>query len=150
MVFLQPNHRFRNHHKNQFDGKVENKGPPMIMGPTYWLKKYEDVELKTWQDFFYGGDSIEEPKQVVIKMQKGMKRKFIFYELPYCKDILIYHLLYPMHILKNVSDSIFQHISGKEDTLYSRRDIALSRTKFDRNICGQEGKMKHMKKLHGF
>jgi hypothetical protein len=38
-----------------------------------------------------------------------------------------------MHIFKNVPDSIFQHISGKEkDTLSSRRDIALSRTKLDR------------------
>ena len=38
-----------------------------------------------------------------------------------------------MHIFKNVPDSIFQHISEKEkDTLSSRRDIALSCTKFDR------------------
>jgi hypothetical protein len=47
-VFLPPNHSFRNHRKNQFDGKVENRGPPMIMGPTDYLKKYEDVELKAW------------------------------------------------------------------------------------------------------
>jgi hypothetical protein len=33
MVFLLPDHRFRNRHKNQFDGKFENRGPPMIMGP---------------------------------------------------------------------------------------------------------------------
>jgi hypothetical protein len=105
----------------------------MIMGPTDWLKKYEDVELKAWQDFFDGGDSIEEPEQVVIKMPEGMKRKSIFYELPYWKDLLISHLLDPMHIFKNVPDSIFRHISGKEkDTLSSRRDISLSRTKFDR------------------
>ena len=38
-----------------------------------------------------------------------------------------------MHIFKNVPDSIFRHIAGKDkDTLSSRRDIALSRTKFDR------------------
>ena len=38
-----------------------------------------------------------------------------------------------MHIFKNVPDSVFQHISRKEkDTLSSRRDIALSCTKFDR------------------
>lgn len=30
------------------------------MGPIDWLKKYEDVELKSWHDFFDGGDSIEE------------------------------------------------------------------------------------------
>ena len=38
-----------------------------------------------------------------------------------------------MHIFKNVLDSIFRHILSKEkDTLSLRRDIALSRTKFDR------------------
>jgi hypothetical protein len=38
-----------------------------------------------------------------------------------------------MHIFKNFPDSIFRHISGKEkDTLSSRRDIGLLRTKFDR------------------
>ena len=26
----------------------------MIMGPTDWIKKYEDVELKAWHDFFMG------------------------------------------------------------------------------------------------
>ena len=66
-------------------------------------------------------------------MPNGMKRKSIFYDLPYWKDLLIAHLLDPMHIFKNVPDSIFKHISGKEeDTLSSRRDISLSHTKFDR------------------
>jgi hypothetical protein len=66
-------------------------------------------------------------------MPEGMKKKSIFYELPYWKDLLISHLLNPMHIFKNVADSIFQHISEKDkETLSSRRDISLSRTKFDR------------------
>ena len=66
-------------------------------------------------------------------MPNGMKRKSIFYELPYWKDLLIAHLLDLMHIFKNVSDSIFRHISGKEkDTLSSRKDVSLSCTKFDR------------------
>jgi hypothetical protein len=47
--------------KNEFDGKVENKCPFMIMGPGDFLKKYEDAELKAWKDFFDRGDSIEEP-----------------------------------------------------------------------------------------
>jgi len=133
MVFLPLDHRFRSLDKNQFDGNVENRGPPMIMGLDDWLKKYEDVELKVWQYFFYGGDSIEELEQVVIKMPEGMKRKSIFYELPYWKDLLISHLLDPKKNFKNVPDSIFQHIARKQkDTLSLRRDISLSRTKFDR------------------
>lgn len=101
------------------------------MGPGDWLKKYEDVESKAWEDFLDQGALIEEPKQVVAEMPKGMRRKSIFYELPYWKDLLISHLLDPMHIFKNVPDSIFRRISRKyKDTLSSRRDIALSRTKF--------------------
>ena len=62
-----------------------------------------------------------------------MKSKSIFYEIPYWKDLLISHLLDPMHIFKNVLDSIFRHKSYKDkDTLSSRRDITLSLTKFDR------------------
>ena len=64
-VFLSPDHKFRNHLKNQFDGKVENTGPPMIVDPGDWLKKYEYAELKAWEDFFDRGNSIEEPEQVV-------------------------------------------------------------------------------------
>jgi hypothetical protein len=83
MVFLPPYHKFINRLKNQFDGKGENKCPPMIMGPCDWIKKYEDVELKAWEDFFDRGDSIEQPQQVVVNMPGGIKRKSIFYELPY-------------------------------------------------------------------
>ena len=78
---------------------------------------------------FNRGDSIKEPEQVVVNMPKGMKRKAIYYELPYSKDLLISHHLDPMHIFKNDPGSIFRHISSKyKDTLSSRRDIALSRT----------------------
>ena len=81
--FLLPNHKFRNRLQNQIDGKVENRGPPMIMGPGDWLKKYDYVELKSWEDSFNRGNLIKELEQVVINMPEGMKRKFIFYELPY-------------------------------------------------------------------
>ena len=38
-VFLPPDHRFRDRQKNQFHGKVENRGPPLSMGPCDLLKK---------------------------------------------------------------------------------------------------------------
>ena len=50
-VFLPPYHKFRNSLKNQFDGKVENRGPPLIMGLGDWIKKYEYVEFKYWEVF---------------------------------------------------------------------------------------------------
>ena len=91
-VFLPPNHRFRGHQKNQFDGKVENRGPPLILGPDDWLNKYEDAKSKAWEDFFDQVYSIQGLEQVVVNMLNAMKRKYIFYELPYWKDLLISHL----------------------------------------------------------
>ena len=46
----------------------------------------------------------------VEKMSKGMKRKSIFYGLPYWEHLKIIHLLDPMHIFKNVSCSLWIHI----------------------------------------
>jgi hypothetical protein len=39
-----------------------------------------------------------------------MKRKIVFYELPYWEHINIAHLLDPMHILKNASSSLWKNI----------------------------------------
>jgi hypothetical protein len=59
-----------------------------------------------------------------------MKRKSIFYELPYWEHLKISHLLDPMHIFKSVSSSLWRHISSKEsDTLDVRRDLISSKTK---------------------
>ena len=59
-----------------------------------------------------------------------MKRKFIFYDLPYWEHIDIGHLLDSMHILKNVSFSLWRHkLSNKSDTLTIRKDIIASNTK---------------------
>ena len=52
MVFLPPYHKFRNSLNNQFDRKVENKGPPLNMGQGDWINKYEDAELNALEDFF--------------------------------------------------------------------------------------------------
>ena len=60
MIFLPPYHKFINCTKNGFDGKLENRSPPMIVGPGDWLKRYEDVELKSWKDVFNWGDSVEQ------------------------------------------------------------------------------------------
>jgi len=63
------------------------------MSPASWFKKYEDVELKASQEYFDGGDFIEQTKQVVIKMLEAMKMKFIFYELSYWMNLSISQLL---------------------------------------------------------
>ena len=60
----------------------------------------------------------------VEKFPIRMKRKSIFYDLPYWKHLNISHLLDPMHIFKNVSSSLWWLISLKQsDTLVVRKDI---------------------------
>jgi hypothetical protein len=59
-----------------------------------------------------------------------MKMKSVFYELPYWEHVKIAHLLDPMHIFKNVSYSLWRHISSKEsDTSAVRRDLISSKSK---------------------
>ena len=64
------------------------------------------------------------------KMAEGMSMKLIFYELPYWEHLNTSHLLYPMHIFKKTSCSLWTHISPKnKDVLSSRRDLIYSITK---------------------
>ena len=66
----------------------------------------------------------------VEKFPIGMKKKSIFYNLPYCENLKITHLLYPMHIFKNVSYYLWRNISSKQsDTLVVRKDLITSKTK---------------------
>jgi hypothetical protein len=50
----------------------------------------------------------------VEKIPIGMKRKFVFYDIQFCKYVKISHLLDHMHILKIVSYSLWRHISLKK------------------------------------
>lgn len=59
-----------------------------------------------------------------------MKRKSIFYDLPYWEHFNIAHLLDPVHIVKIVSSSLWRHISSKQsDTLVVRKDLITSKPK---------------------
>ena len=59
-----------------------------------------------------------------------MKRKSILYNLPYWEHLKITQLLDPMHIFKNVSYSLWRHISSKKSvTLAVRKDLITSKTK---------------------
>jgi len=56
-----------------------------------------------------------------------MKRKSIFYHLPYQEHPNIAHLHDPMHILISVSSSLWRHISLKKcDTMGVMRDANFS------------------------
>ena len=86
------------------------------MTPTDWIRAYDTEKKKEFSEIF---DSNVEPlinhleffDTYEKKMPIEMKRKSIFYELPYWEHLKIVHLLDPMHIFKNVSSSLWRHIS---------------------------------------
>jgi len=99
------------------------------------LRAYEIEKEKEFVEMFNsnGQPMFDDPylfDTYIEKFPIGMKRKFIFYELPYWEHLKISHLLDPVHIFKNVSTSLWRHISSKEsDTLIVRLDFSFSKTK---------------------
>ena len=60
--------------------------------------------------------------------QQGMKGVNAFYALPYWEDLLINHLLDPMHCFKNVAVVVWQHMCGQKDNHNSRVDLKEANT----------------------
>ena len=54
---------------------------------------------------------------------KGMSRHSILLTLPYWAQLKVQHLLDPMHVFKNVGQAIWDHITGKKDSLAAREDM---------------------------
>jgi hypothetical protein len=133
-VFLLEEHPYRRE-TSTFNGKLERTQRPTIMTPKKWLREYErEKEREITKMFDSNGDPMFDDTKFfdtyVEKFPIGMKKKSIFYELPYWQHIKISHLLDLMHIFKNVSYSLWRNISLKEsDTLVVRRDIISSKSK---------------------
>lgn len=82
------NHPFRSTYKRGFGGRLESRMPPKRMFMADWQKLWIESETKPIN---------------------GIKNLSIFLCLPYWNNLLINHLLDPMHIFKNVSESIWKH-----------------------------------------
>jgi hypothetical protein len=117
-----------------FNGKTKRNKRPEIMTLIDWNRAYS-TEKKEMEGFFdsNGEPMFDDPEFFDTYVEKtliGMKIKSIFYELPYWEHLKIGHLLDLMHILKNVSSSLWRHISwNKSDTLVVKRDRISSNTK---------------------
>ena len=105
------------------------------MTPTIWIREYDKEKEKEMEKFLdpNGESMFDDPEffdTYVEKMPIGMKKKFVFYELPYLEHLKNSHLLDLVHIFKNVSYSLWKHIpSNKSDTLVVRRSLIASTTK---------------------
>jgi hypothetical protein len=133
-VFLPKDHPYKIV-ASTFNGKPERTRRPKIMTLTYWYSAYDTKKEKEMEELFdsNGEPMFDDPVFFDIYIEKipiGMKRKSVFYDLPYWENLKIGHLLDPMHILKNVSSSLWRHISwNKSDTMVFMRDLIALNTK---------------------
>ena len=86
-IFLPEQHPYRRA-ASAFNGKRERTQRPPIMTPTEWLKAYEREKEKEFIEMFdsNGEPMFDDPKffdTYVENFLIGMKRKSIFYNLPY-------------------------------------------------------------------
>ena len=58
-----------------------------------------------------------------LQAPPGMKRISIFHQLPYWNDLLINHLLDPMHIFKNIAKVLWKTITGAKESKGQRDDL---------------------------
>ena len=75
------------------------------------------MSVGDWQAYWNGMENPPPP---------GMTRYSIIFGLPYWTQLKINNLLDPMHIFKNVTQQIWDHITSARDNLGVREDLQLS------------------------
>ncbi|XP_060170851.1 uncharacterized protein LOC132601805 [Lycium barbarum] len=117
--FLPINHPWRRN-RVLFDGKVEMGAAPSPLTGDGALMQLQDLGNVT-----YG--KVQKRKRNVSNNAYNWRKKSIFFQLPYWKNLMLRHNLDVMHIERNVSDNILSTVMnmvGKtKDTLKSRYDL---------------------------
>ncbi|KAA0058195.1 hypothetical protein E6C27_scaffold274G005160 [Cucumis melo var. makuwa] len=117
--FLPPSHPYRRK-KSWFDGKVEDRQVPRITN-----ENAIDTQLKDFQNFMEKVDKKKRKRQKELK--RMWKKRSIFFDLPYWKELVLRHNLDDMHVEKNVCESIIGtllDINGKsKDEYNARKDL---------------------------
>lgn len=130
--FLPEDHPFR-FDANKFGGKTEFRAAPTPLSGEEVLECTKDLNT------VFGKDPSGK-KPTTKRRKEGeplviFKRRSIWFELPYWKDLMLRHNFDFMHIGKNVSESLvntFMGIDGKsKDNLNSRLDLQVLGIKSD-------------------
>ncbi|WVZ82126.1 hypothetical protein U9M48_029427 [Paspalum notatum var. saurae] len=119
--WLTPNHKWRRN-KISFNNKVETREAPIPLTGAQVLQQYDSFEQVT-----FGKMSKKRKQRDEETRWHNWRKKSIFFELPYWKDLLVRHNLDVMHIEKNICDSILGtllDIEGKsKDSVKARLDM---------------------------
>ncbi|KAL6544843.1 hypothetical protein OROMI_023705 [Orobanche minor] len=100
--WLEANHRYRTM-SEAFNGEVEERKAPDILTGEDVLEKVENIDAQFGKNF---------AKTVPTK---GWKKKSIFFELSYWKDLYVRHFTDLMHTEKNVCASILNTLLGDKE-----------------------------------
>lgn len=112
--FLDHGHDFRKDTKH-FDGKEDHRRPAPRLSGKNVLDSLSGINFK------FGKNVTDNPK-----LPFNWKKKSIFFDLPYWKDIILRHNLDVMHIEKNVCESILgtlMNTDKSKDNEKSRLDL---------------------------
>ncbi|KAK1404658.1 hypothetical protein POM88_004263 [Heracleum sosnowskyi] len=97
--WLDPKSRYRKI-TMAFNGEVEERGPPRMRSGSEVLKEVENLNIQFGKKFVKDVPS------------RGWKKRSIFFELPYWKDLYVRHFIDLMHVQKNVFDSLIGTLLG--------------------------------------
>nr|XP_017227491.1 PREDICTED: uncharacterized protein LOC108203237 [Daucus carota subsp. sativus] len=112
--WLPSNHRYRTM-PLAFNGEVEERGAPPILSGDEVFKELETLDVQFGKEF---------AKDVPTR---GWKKRSIFFELSYWKDLYVRHFIDLMHVQRNVFDSLIGTMLGvrgkTKDGLNARMDM---------------------------
>ena len=137
--FLPSEHKWRRN-KVSFNNKMENRESPKPLTGKQVLQQYESFEQVN-----FGPNKSRKRKQHDEEQRwHNWRKKSIFFQLPYWKDLLIRHNLDVMHVEKNICESILGtllDIEGKsKDSEKARLDMQHLGIRKDQHPMLENGK----------
>ncbi|KAL3839153.1 hypothetical protein ACJIZ3_023744 [Penstemon smallii] len=120
--FLPSNHKWRDEMKS-FDGQKEHRSAPKRLSGTEILEQLDSLEqvqfgklLKETKSEKKGKKRKRDETRKSVKKNLNLKKRSIFFKLPYWETLKMRHNLDVMHIEKNVCDNVLgtlMSITGK-------------------------------------
>nr|XP_025661422.1 uncharacterized protein LOC112757040 [Arachis hypogaea] len=131
--FLNHDHKYRKD-RYSFDGKLEDRGPPIRVSGRDILGQLEGVHVQFGKVQSVTGKRTR-GQQTPMQIETPWKKRSIFFELPYWENNELRHNLDVMHIEKNVCDNIVFTIMNEKgkskDHIKARRDLQSMGIKHD-------------------
>ena len=125
--FLEKTHEWRKK-KGSFDNTIESRNAPKLLFRVDILEQYQNFEKVEF-------GKMTKKRKRDDGLAYNWKKKSVFFELPYWKNLLLCHNLDVMHVEKNVCDSVLGtllNIEGKtKDNLNAHLDLQLMGIKKD-------------------